>query len=113
MRAVAADHEEAERSITQVRIVRSLRGYTLLDVTIKTGRTHQIRVHLASAGHPIVGDDKYGDFDLNKQLARGEVLPARVSTACSCMRGAWPSTIRPAASASCSRRRCRPNASDC
>lgn len=46
------------------------RGYSLLEVTIKTGRTHQIRVHLASEGMPIVGDDKYGDFDYNKVLAR-------------------------------------------
>jgi 23S rRNA pseudouridine955/2504/2580 synthase len=44
--------------------------FTWLEVTIKTGRTHQIRVHLAHAGHPIVGDEKYGDFDLNRQLAR-------------------------------------------
>ena len=43
---------------------------TLLSVTIKTGRTHQIRVHLASAGHPIAGDDKYGDFELNRALQR-------------------------------------------
>ena len=42
----------------------------MLEVTIKTGRTHQIRVHLAHAGHPIVGDDKYGDFELNRQLNR-------------------------------------------
>jgi 23S rRNA pseudouridine955/2504/2580 synthase len=42
----------------------------LLEVTIKTGRTHQIRVHLASAGHPIAGDDKYGDFELNRELTR-------------------------------------------
>ena len=44
-------------------------GFTLLEVTIKTGRTHQIRVHLASEGMPIAGDDKYGDFELNKALA--------------------------------------------
>jgi 23S rRNA pseudouridine955/2504/2580 synthase len=42
--------------------------FSLLEVTIKTGRTHQIRVHLASQGHPIAGDDKYGDFELNRQL---------------------------------------------
>jgi 23S rRNA pseudouridine955/2504/2580 synthase len=49
-----------------------------LAVTIKTGRTHQIRVHLASNGHGILGDDKYGDFALNKRLAKGgakAVLP--------------------------------------
>ena len=46
-------------------------GWTLLDVTIKTGRTHQIRVHLAHAGHPIAGDPKYGDFAVNRALARG------------------------------------------
>jgi 23S rRNA pseudouridine955/2504/2580 synthase len=45
------------------------RGATLLDAEIKTGRTHQIRVHLAHVGFPILGDAKYGDFALNKQLA--------------------------------------------
>ena len=43
---------------------------SLLEVTIKTGRTHQIRVHLASQGHAIVGDEKYGDFELNKRLVK-------------------------------------------
>ncbi len=46
------------------------RAFSLLEVTIKTGRTHQIRVHLASEGMPILGDDKYGDFEYNKTLAR-------------------------------------------
>ena len=63
--------QRRKRSITLVKVVRRFAGFTLLDVSIKTGRTHQIRVHLAHSGHPIVGDDKYGDFDFNKALARG------------------------------------------
>ena len=43
---------------------------TLLELTIETGRTHQIRRHLDAIGHPIVGDGKYGDFPFNRQAAR-------------------------------------------
>jgi 23S rRNA pseudouridine955/2504/2580 synthase len=49
---------------------RRLPGFSLLGAELKTGRTHQIRVHLAHLGFPIAGDDKYGDFALNKTLAR-------------------------------------------
>jgi 23S rRNA pseudouridine955/2504/2580 synthase len=73
--AVAEESDDGKRSITLVRIARTFEGFTLLDVTIKTGRTHQIRVHLTHAGHAIVGDEKYGDFALNKALARGEAIP--------------------------------------
>jgi 23S rRNA pseudouridine955/2504/2580 synthase len=77
-RRVRAD-DEGRRSITLVKVVRHWGdAYTLLDVTIKTGRTHQIRVHLAHEGHPIVGDDKYGDFALNKALARAPTGFARM-----------------------------------
>jgi len=74
VRAVSPDDEAGRRSITQVKVARRCEGCTLLDVTLKTGRTHQIRVHLAHEGHPIVGDDQYGDFELNRQFARGEGL---------------------------------------
>ncbi|MCB1959570.1 MAG: RluA family pseudouridine synthase [Rhodocyclaceae bacterium] len=45
-----------------------------LGVELKTGRTHQIRVHLTHQGYPLVGDEKYGDFALNKALAKDGVL---------------------------------------
>jgi 23S rRNA pseudouridine955/2504/2580 synthase len=75
VRAVANDHADGQRSISLVRIAQEFAATTLLDVTIKTGRTHQIRVHLQNAGHVIVGDDKYGDFALNRRYARGEAVP--------------------------------------
>ncbi len=50
--------------------------YAFLEAELKTGRTHQIRVHLAHLGLPIVGDAKYGDFALNKALARANARPS-------------------------------------
>ncbi|HEX7439585.1 MAG TPA: RluA family pseudouridine synthase [Caldimonas sp.] len=75
VRTVDAAHEDGRRSITLVKVARRFHAWSLLDVTLKTGRTHQIRVHLADAGHVIAGDDKYGDRALNKALARGEAVP--------------------------------------
>lgn len=60
--------EDGKPSHSIVRLLRHWKAYSLLDVELKTGRTHQIRVHLAHLGFPLCGDDKYGDFALNKAL---------------------------------------------
>ncbi|HEX5130148.1 MAG TPA: pseudouridine synthase, partial [Usitatibacter sp.] len=44
--------------------------FSLLEAELLTGRTHQIRVHLAHLKHPVLGDDKYGDFELNRRLRK-------------------------------------------
>jgi 23S rRNA pseudouridine955/2504/2580 synthase len=77
VKVVSRDDPNGMPSVTLVKVRdTTATGFTLLEVTIKTGRTHQIRVHLSSEGHPIAGDDKYGDFDLNKTLLRAGKLPA-------------------------------------
>lgn len=62
--------EDGKPSQTIFRLVARWERFSLLEAQLKTGRTHQIRVHLAHLGFPIAGDEKYGDFALNKALAK-------------------------------------------
>ncbi|UUM21225.1 RluA family pseudouridine synthase [Mycoavidus sp. SF9855] len=68
-------HEQGQLAHTVFNLIQRFTGYALLEAELKTGRTHQIRVHLAHLAAPIVGDDKYGDFALNRQLARAGAKP--------------------------------------
>ncbi len=54
------DPEEGKRAVTRWKLVKSRNGYSLLDVSLDTGRKNQIRVHMKEMGHPIAGDKKYG-----------------------------------------------------
>jgi len=65
--SVSQDGQEAE---TVFRRMGRGAEVSLLEAELLTGRTHQIRVHLAHLRHPVLGDDKYGDFELNKRLRK-------------------------------------------
>jgi len=53
-------HEGGKDAVTDIHVLEKFDGYTLVELTIHTGRTHQIRVHLTHIGHPIIGDELYG-----------------------------------------------------
>lgn len=61
---------EGKEAYSIVRLKARWENFSLVEVELKTGRTHQIRVHLSHLGFPIAGDDKYGDFTLNRELQK-------------------------------------------
>jgi 23S rRNA pseudouridine1911/1915/1917 synthase len=75
--AVTAEGKSRE-AITHFKVLKRFSDYTLVEATLRTGRTHQIRVHLAFIGHPIVGDQLYGyrrqGLNINRQALHSYVL---------------------------------------
>jgi 23S rRNA pseudouridine955/2504/2580 synthase len=69
-RRVRVDAQQGKPAHTIFRLLARWRRFSLLEGELKTGRTHQLRVHLAHLGYPILGDEKYGDFPLNKSLQK-------------------------------------------
>lgn len=69
---MAVSSQKGRRAVTEYKVLRRFDNYTLCEFSLKTGRTHQIRVHAKYLGHPVVGDKVYGykkqKFDLNGQL---------------------------------------------
>jgi 23S rRNA pseudouridine955/2504/2580 synthase len=74
-RRVLVDEQSGVEAHTIFNLQARLDGFSLLEAELLTGRTHQIRVHLQHLGFPILGDDRYGNFELNRRAARGEFGP--------------------------------------
>jgi len=70
IKADLAIHGAVKKSETSYRLLSGTEEFSLLELELGTGRMHQIRRHLAMIGNPILGDDKYGDFDLNHKLRK-------------------------------------------
>lgn len=62
--------QKAKYALTHYKALKYVGDYSLVEVQIVTGRTHQIRVHFASIGHPVCGDEMYGDSEVNHKLAK-------------------------------------------
>jgi 23S rRNA pseudouridine1911/1915/1917 synthase len=75
---MAVEVRNGKEAITHFKVLERFPGYTLVEARLKTGRTHQIRVHMAYIGHPVVGDPKYGPrtphFELHGQFLHARVL---------------------------------------
>ena len=74
---MAINEKNGKPAITHVKVLKRLKNATYIECKLETGRTHQIRVHLSSLGHPLLGDEIYGDTK-NKYKLNGQTLHAYI-----------------------------------
>ena len=74
---MAINEKNGKSAITHVKVLKRLKNATYVECRLETGRTHQIRVHLSSMGHPLLGDEVYGDTK-NKHKLQGQTLHAYI-----------------------------------
>ena len=74
---MAINEKNGKHAVTHVRVLERLKNATYIECQLETGRTHQIRVHLSSLGHPLLGDEIYGDSK-NKYNLQGQTLHAYI-----------------------------------
>lgn len=75
---MAVNHKNGREAVTHYRVLKTLKnGYSYIECTLETGRTHQIRVHMASIGHPLLGDTVYGPKNPNIKGLEGQTLHAK------------------------------------
>ncbi len=73
---MAINERNGKSAVTHYRVLETFRGYTWIECQLETGRTHQIRVHMSSIGHPLVGDDVYGPAKPAFSGLQGQTLHA-------------------------------------
>ena len=64
------NEKNGKPAVTHYRVLQTLKGASFMEFELETGRTHQIRAHLAGTGHPLIGDYKYGRRTLNDEYCR-------------------------------------------
>ena len=75
---MAVNHKNGKEAVTHYRVLQRFSGYTYIECRLKTGRTHQIRVHMASIGHPLLGDAVYGPKKCPFPSLEGQTLHAMI-----------------------------------
>ena len=75
---MAVNHKNGREAVTHYKVLNTFKhGYSYIECTLETGRTHQIRIHMASIGHPLLGDDVYGPKHSKIKGLEGQTLHAK------------------------------------